>query len=300
LKMPQKSITSFFKNSQNANTKKRSMGDDSEKILEGTKKAKTGKENELESEAAAAVDPEVEAAVAAQVARTPLLDANIGRSWFLALREEFEKPYFAELSTYIEAERKRGPVHPSAKDVFSWTRHTKLNDVKVVILGQDPYHGPGQAHGLSFSVLPGVAQPPSLRNMLKEVAADVGGKTPGHGCLRGWAEQGVLLLNTVLTVRQANANSHRASGWETFTSAVLRAVCAANKGVVLLLWGKHAQDKLADIDTSLHHPLTSVHPSPLSAHRGFLGCRHFSKCNELLLKEGKTPIDWGQLPVPEY
>ncbi|XP_042872292.1 uracil-DNA glycosylase-like [Penaeus japonicus] len=226
------------------------------------------------------------------------LHENIGPSWFTALKSEFSKPYFEKLSSFLEGERKRSTIFPPAEQVYSWTHNCELRDVKVVILGQDPYHGPRQAHGLCFSVQKGVPPPPSLLNMYKELEADIEGfQRPSHGHLIGWAQQGVLLLNACLTVRAHNANSHKDQGWEKFTDAVIKAVSDRNKGVVFLLWGSYAQKKAAVVDKKKHHLLNTTHPSPLSAHRGFLGCKHFSKCNEILKKEGKKTIDWKYLPL---
>ena len=185
-------------------------------------------------------------------------------------------------------------IYPPAKDVFNAFRYTELKDIKVVIIGQDPYHGPNQAHGLCFSVLPGVKTPPSLVNMYKELAQDIPGfEIPDHGYLKSWAEQGVLLLNTVLTVEQGKAHSHaKTTGWETFTDRVIQAVNDHCEGVIFLLWGAHAQKKGKVIDRNRHHVLMAPHPSPLSAHRGFFGCKHFSQANQILLEKGHTPINW--------
>lgn len=214
--------------------------------------------------------------------------------WQDVLGPEKEKPYFQALLDRVEQARVDGKaVFPPAGDVFNALKYTALDEVKVVILGQDPYHGPHQAHGLSFSVLPGVKVPPSLKNIYKELAADISGfQIPEHGHLTAWAQQGVLLLNTVLTVEQGKAHSHAKYGWETFTDAVIEAVNQYGDNVVFLLWGSHAQKKGKYIDTQRHHVLTAPHPSPLSAHRGFLGCRHFSQTNILLQEHGKTPITW--------
>ncbi|ROT63712.1 Uracil-DNA glycosylase [Penaeus vannamei] len=364
------------------------------------------------------------------------LHENIGTSWFSALKTEFSKPYFEKLSLFLDGERKRSTIFPPAEQVYSWTHHCELRDVKVVILGQDPYHGPRQAHGLCFSVQKGVPPPPSNRsqigaclcvdrglrrtektwrprnireitsprylgpqdfaikteffldvwafspirpllrhragsamdtnvdwpsfdayrrhreapsyrgplpknrtpylyvisepllstphqprrrdsrypdkrraryrlpsrrfllNMYKELESDIEGfERPSHGHLIGWAKQGVLLLNACLSVRAHNANSHKDQGWEKFTDSVIKAVSDRNKGVVFLLWGSYAQKKAAVVDKKKHHLLNTTHPSPLSAHRGFLGCKHFSKCNEILKKQGKKPIDWNYLPL---
>ena len=215
-------------------------------------------------------------------------------TWQDALGPQKEAEYFTRLMARIQSEREAGKViYPPQQDVFNALRYTPLESVKVVILGQDPYHGAGQAHGLCFSVLPGVKTPPSLVNIYKELATDIDGFViPEHGTLTSWAEQGVLLLNTVLTVEQGKAHSHAKWGWETFTDAVINAVNRHQQGVVFLLWGSHAQKKGKHIDTSKHHVLSAPHPSPLSAHRGFLGCKHFSQTNQLLTSQNKSPINW--------
>ena len=202
--------------------------------------------------------------------------------------------FFQQLMARIDAERAAGKaIYPPASEVFNALTLTPLDNVKVVILGQDPYHGPGQAHGLCFSVQSGVKTPPSLVNIYKELAQDIEGfHIPEHGNLTAWAEQGVLLLNTVLTVEQGKAHSHAKWGWETFTDAVIKSVNDTQHGVVFLLWGSHAQKKGQNIDTQKHYVLNAPHPSPLSAHRGFLGCRHFSQTNTLLSQQGKTPVNW--------
>ncbi len=202
--------------------------------------------------------------------------------------------FFQQLMARIDAERAAGKaIYPPASEVFNALTLTPLDNVKVVILGQDPYHGPGQAHGLCFSVQSGVKTPPSLVNIYKELAQDIEGfHVPEHGNLTAWAEQGVLLLNTVLTVEQGKAHSHAKWGWETFTDAVIKSVNDTQHGVVFLLWGSHAQKKGQNIDTQKHYVLNAPHPSPLSAHRGFLGCRHFSQTNKLLSQQGKTPVNW--------
>ena len=215
-------------------------------------------------------------------------------TWQDALGPQKEAEYFTRLLARVEAEREAGKViYPPQQDVFNALKYTLLESVKVVILGQDPYHGPDQAHGLCFSVLSGVKTPPSLVNIYKELAADIDGFViPKQGTLTSWAEQGVLLLNTVLTVEQGKAHSHAKWGWETFTDAVIDAVNRHQQGVVFLLWGSHAQKKGMHIDTSKHHVLSAPHPSPLSAHRGFLGCKHFSQTNQLLSSQNKSPINW--------
>ena len=215
-------------------------------------------------------------------------------TWHEVIGREKEQDYFTQTMAYVAEARESGTVvFPPAEDVFNAFRFTELSDVKVVILGQDPYHGPNQAHGLCFSVLPGIKTPPSLVNMYKELAQDIEGfSIPNHGYLKSWADQGVLLLNTVLTVEQGNAHSHAHLGWETFTDRVIEAVNAHTDGVVFLLWGAHARKKGRVIDRARHHVLEAPHPSPLSAHRGFLGCGHFSQTNQFLSEQGKTPIDW--------
>ncbi len=223
-------------------------------------------------------------------------------TWQDALGPQKEAEYFTRLMARIQSEREAGKViYPPQQDVFNALKFTPLESVKVVILGQDPYHGPDQAHGLCFSVLPGVKTPPSLVNIYKELAADIDGFViPKHGTLTRWAEQGVLLLNTVLTVEQGKAHSHAKWGWETFTDAVIDAVNRHQQGVVFLLWGSHAQKKGMHIDTSKHHVLSAPHPSPLSAHRGFLGCKHFSQTNQLLTSQNKSPINWQVINTNRY
>ena len=223
--------------------------------------------------------------------------------WNPLLREEFAKPYWAELQTFVADERSRIEVYPPHEDVFAALHQTPFATVKVLILGQDPYHGPGQAHGLCFSVRPGVATPPSLRNIFSELEADVGVPRPTHGCLNAWTDQGVLLLNTTLTVRAHQAASHQRKGWETFTDQVIRAVNAKPEPVMFVLWGAAARKKTALIDTTRHTVIESVHPSPLSAHNGFFGSRPFSQANAALVAAGQTPVDWslggGEQPAPE-
>ncbi len=215
-------------------------------------------------------------------------------NWQQALGEEKNKAYFTDLMQRIEQARASGKViYPPKADTFNALKFTPLEDVKVVILGQDPYHGAGQAHGLCFSVLPGVKPPPSLNNIYKELSADIPGFTPPeHGDLSAWAEQGVLLLNTVLTVEEGNAHSHAKWGWETFTDAVIDAVNRHTEHTVFMLWGSHAQKKGRQVSSDRHLVLQSPHPSPLSAHRGFLGCRHFSQANNYLQAHGKRPVAW--------
>jgi uracil-DNA glycosylase len=216
-------------------------------------------------------------------------------SWLPALGGETTQPYYQQLYRFISEERRKYKVYPPGEDVFNALHYTPLERVRVVIIGQDPYHEENQAQGLAFSVRPGVAPPPSLVNIFKELHDDVQLRIPNHGCLVPWAEQGVLLLNAVLTVRAHQANSHQGKGWENFTDAVLRAVNARNSRVVFLLWGSYAQRKAEGIDSNRHIVLKAPHPSPLSATRGFFGCRHFSKANAALQSAGLPPIDW-QLP----
>jgi len=213
--------------------------------------------------------------------------------WNPILKEELAKPYWDELQQFVAGERARGEVYPPPEDVFAALHLTTYADTRVLILGQDPYHGPNQAHGLCFSVRHGVRVPPSLQNIHKEMHSDLGLQAPEHGNLESWARDGVLLLNAVLTVRAHEAASHRKHGWETFTDAVIAAVNAKPETVVFLLWGSYARAKKKLIDTSRHVIIESPHPSPLSAHRGFLGSRPFSRANEALIAAGREPVDWG-------
>jgi uracil-DNA glycosylase len=213
-------------------------------------------------------------------------------SWRPHLDPEVAQPYFARLRDFVERERREHEVYPPEGEVFSALKLTPFDRVKVLILGQDPYHGSGQAHGLAFSVRPGVTPPPSLRNVLREVRDDVGCAIPDNGYLVPWAKQGVLLLNAVLTVRAGQPNSHRGKGWERFTDAAIRAVAGRAEPAVFVLWGGYAAKKLALIDTSRHVVIQSVHPSPLSARRGFLGSRPFSRTNAALMRSGQFPVDW--------
>jgi uracil-DNA glycosylase len=215
-------------------------------------------------------------------------------TWTDILGQEKQQPYFQQIMQFVESERAAGKtIYPPKQDVFSAFNLTKLEKVKVVILGQDPYHGPNQAHGLCFSVLPGVKTPPSLANMYKELATDISEFViPQHGFLESWAEQGVMLLNTVLTVEQAKAHSHAKIGWEQFTDIVIQQLSDHCDELVFLLWGSHAQKKGLVIDKQKHHVLNAPHPSPLSAYRGFFGCKHFSQTNNLLRQQNKSPINW--------
>jgi len=215
-------------------------------------------------------------------------------SWLEPLAGEFDQPYMRDLRAFLVAEKKAGKrIFPSGSDFFNAFAHTPLPRVKVVILGQDPYHGEGQAQGLCFSVRAGVRPPPSLKNIFKELHADLGMVVPNHGNLTAWADRGVLLLNSVLSVECGLAASHQGKGWERFTDAAIEVVNRQRAGVVFLLWGAYAQRKGAIIDTDRHCVLKAPHPSPLSAHRGFLGCGHFSAANEYLLSRGESPIDWN-------
>jgi len=217
---------------------------------------------------------------------------SIDESWRNLLSEEFKKPYFNDIGTFVKGEYKRKIVYPKGRDVFNAFNSTPVNKVKVVILGQDPYHGPNQAHGLCFSVLEGVPVPPSLKNIYKEINLDLGIGISKSGFLQKWANQGVFLLNNVLTVEKGKANSHRNCGCEIFTAKVIQRLSEARNGLVFLLWGKSAQEKEKIIDSNRHLILKAPHPSPLSAHTGFLGCKHFSKTNTYLQENKKNPIDW--------
>ena len=213
--------------------------------------------------------------------------------WLDALSDEFKKPYYKQLYSFIKDEYSKSVIYPPSEDIFNALHLTPLDKVKVLVLGQDPYHEPGQAHGLSFSVLPGKADtPPSLVNIYKELSDDLGCYVPNNGYLKKWADQGVLLLNTVLTVRAHQANSHKGRGWEQFTDAIIKAVNEQDRPIVYMLWGKPAQMKKSMLNNPKHLILEAPHPSPLSAYRGFFGCKHFSKCNEFLANNGLSTIDW--------
>ncbi len=221
------------------------------------------------------------------------MDVQIEESWKKELQSEFDKPYFAQIVQFIKQEKAAGKtIFPKGEDMFAAFNTTPFNKIKVVILGQDPYHGPGQAHGLCFSVQKGMIIPPSLKNIYKELAADIGFVPPDHGCLSAWAEQGVFMLNASLTVEQAKPNSHSKIGWATFTDAVIKLISARRENIVFLLWGKFAQAKMLYIDHQKHHILTAAHPSPFSAYNGFYGCKHFSKTNDYLKSFGKEVINW--------
>jgi uracil-DNA glycosylase len=217
----------------------------------------------------------------------------IGDGWTERLGKEFSASYFQALKAFLLEEKAHHRVYPGGREIFRAFALTPFDKVKVVVLGQDPYHGPGQAHGLCFSVPEGVPPPPSLQNIFAELERDLGQRRPSGGDLTPWAEQGVLLLNATLTVRAEQAASHQGKGWERFTDQAIRCLSAERRGLVFLLWGRHAQQKESLIDTQRHHVLKAPHPSPLSAYRGFIGCGHFRTANELLAAQGLPPIDWS-------
>lgn len=217
---------------------------------------------------------------------------QIGNDWDALLADQFQQEYYLTLRKFLAREYRTQKIYPDMYDIFNALRYTPYSDVRAVMLGQDPYHGPGQAHGLCFSVQRGVPQPPSLQNMFKELQNDLGITPPSHGNLTDWTKQGVLLLNTVLTVQESKPNSHKGRGWETFTDRVIELLNEHEKPIVFFLWGANARAKKALITNSRHCILESPHPSPLSAHYGFFGCRHFSKANEFLTSQGEMPIDW--------
>ncbi|MBN2349356.1 MAG: uracil-DNA glycosylase [Bacteroidales bacterium] len=221
------------------------------------------------------------------------MDPQIEASWKEKLKDEFQSQYFSELKEFLIAEKSKYVVYPPGTLIFNAFNNTPFDEVKVVLLGQDPYHGKGQAHGLCFSVPEGIAQPPSLVNIFKELQTDLGIPVPRHGNLEKWANQGVMLLNATLTVRANQAGSHQKQGWEEFTDAVIRKLSHQRAGLVFLLWGKYAQAKEALIDSNKHYILKAAHPSPFSAYNGFFGCRHFSKTNDILNRHGIDAIDWN-------
>ncbi|GAB5411485.1 MAG: uracil-DNA glycosylase [Chlamydiales bacterium] len=219
---------------------------------------------------------------------------KLTKNWYEKLKDEITKPYIVELKKFIDVERQKGTVFPVDSEVFSAFGYTRYEDVKVVIMGQDPYHGPDQAHGLSFSVKPGVALPPSLRNIYKELESDLGIKAPSCGHLVKWAEQGVLMLNATLTVRKGEPRSHYGRGWERFTDSVIEKLCQREDPIVFVLWGRSAKEKCEKILSNSHHAMIcSPHPSPFSAHTGFYGTKPFSKINNILISWNKKPIDWS-------
>lgn len=227
------------------------------------------------------------------LSHTPSTLPDLGPTWLPVLGSEFRSPYMAELKRFLVGERAQHPVFPKGSEIFAAFKHTPFEQVRVVILGQDPYHGPGQAHGLCFSVPQGVPIPPSLQNIFNELVRDLGIARPAHGDLSRWARQGVLLLNATLTVRAHQAGSHQGRGWERLTDSAIKALSERRNGLIFLLWGRHAQQKEGLIDPARHYILKAPHPSPLSAHRGFMGCGHFRQVNELLLAQGHPPIDWN-------
>lgn len=217
---------------------------------------------------------------------------DLGNDWTQILKDEFEKPYYILLREFLRAEYTKYTVYPKMENIFNALRYTSFADTKVVIIGQDPYHGEGQAHGLCFSVQKGIDPPPSLKNMFKELESDIGFKIPNHGELTNWAKQGVLMLNNVLTVREHTPNSHKGKGWEKFTDRVISELNNKKIPVVFLLWGANAKTKAQLITNPIHKKLEAPHPSPLSAYSGFFGCKHFSKANEILKNSGLAPIEW--------
>jgi len=217
---------------------------------------------------------------------------NLGNDWDELLKDEFRKRYYVNLREFLKREYRDFKIYPDMNDIFNALRYTSYSDVKAVILGQDPYHEPGQAHGLCFSVKKGVKRPPSLENIFKELTSDMGVIPPAHGELTSWAKNGVLLLNTVLTVREGAANSHKGQGWEIFTDKVIELLNGREKPIVFMLWGMNARAKAQLLTNPIHKILTCAHPSPLSAHNGFFGCRHFSETNIFLEERGRKPVNW--------
>ena len=220
---------------------------------------------------------------------------KLGNDWDNILADEWSKPYYRQLHDFLKSEYSKTRIYPDMYDIFNALRYTSFENTRAVIIGQDPYHGPGQAHGLCFSVKKGVPLPPSLVNIYKEITDDLGVAMPQHGDLTGWARQGVLLLNTVLTVRAGQPNSHKDKGWEIFTDRVISELDRKETPVVFLRWGANAEKKARVITNPIHKKLITVHPSPLSAYRGFFGCRHFSKANKILSESGQEPIKWDEL-----
>lgn len=217
---------------------------------------------------------------------------HFGNDWDSILADEFQKPYYKQLRAFLKEEYSSYKIFPHMNDIFNALKASSFENTRVVIIGQDPYHGEGQAHGMCFSVKKGVAPPPSLKNIFSELASDVDFKPVSHGELTAWANQGVLLLNTVLTVREGCPNSHKGKGWELFTDRVISELNRKTTPVVFLLWGANAKNKAKIINNPIHHKLETVHPSPLSAYGGFFGCKHFSRCNEILSSSGQQPINW--------
>lgn len=217
---------------------------------------------------------------------------KIEDSWKMVLIEEFNKPYFQNLTQFIKEEKAKKNIYPPGSLIFNAFNSTPFDKVKIVILGQDPYHGAGQAHGLCFSVQKGIKPPPSLVNIYKELHSDIGMPIPSHGCLQDWANQGVFLLNAILTVEANKAASHQNKGWEIFTDSVIEKLSSQRENLVFMLWGNYAKNKINLIDTNKHLVLTAAHPSPFSAYNGFFGCKHFSKANQYLIENGQAPVDW--------
>ncbi len=217
---------------------------------------------------------------------------KIEDSWKMVLIEEFNKPYFQNLTQFIKEEKAKKNIYPPGSLIFNAFNSTPFDKVKIVILGQDPYHGAGQAHGLCFSVQKGIKPPPSLVNIYKELHSDIGMPIPSHGCLQDWANQGVFLLNAILTVEAHKAASHQNKGWEIFTDSVIEKLSSQRENLVFMLWGNYAKNKINLIDTNKHLVLTAAHPSPFSAYNGFFGCKHFSKANQYLIENGQAPVDW--------
>ncbi|MGX4600879.1 uracil-DNA glycosylase [Faecalimicrobium sp. JNUCC 81] len=220
---------------------------------------------------------------------------KLGNDWDILLEDEFKKEYYLNLREFLKVEYSSKVIYPDANNIFEALKHTSYNGTKVLILGQDPYHGEGQAHGLAFSVQKGIQTPPSLLNIYKELQSDLGCFIPNNGYLMPWADQGILLLNTALTVRAHEANSHKDKGWEIFTDSIIKILSGREEPIIFVLWGSNARSKKKLIDNKKHYILESPHPSPLSAYRGFFGCKHFSKINEILKSINKDPIDW-QIP----
>ncbi|CAG2113657.1 unnamed protein product [Medioppia subpectinata] len=286
--MSQRPITSFFKPNQSVKRKLSETQANGDSSDESAKQQKTLQQQSKQSTISTVCD--LSEMIAKQSAKTSALSPNIGHTWFRALRSEFSKPYFQQLSTFLESERNSSTIYPPIEQVFSLTASHLPNYINF-------YNNFNLCLGLAFSVRKGVAAPPSLLNMFKELESDINGfKKPNHGDLTGWANQGVLLLNACLTVKAHNANSHSNKGWEQFTDAVIKWLNSNLSGVVFLLWGSYAQKKGSVINKKKHLVLQSAHPSPLSAYRGFLGCKHFSSANDYLKKNGHKAIDWNDLP----
>ncbi|XP_022195754.1 uracil-DNA glycosylase 2 [Nilaparvata lugens] len=303
----QKSIMNFFQTSSVVG--KRPLSDSSNMSSKKVKNSDitiekdtiTNSEDDLSSQNESNNLNKMRAQIKLLSKKLTIVDSDMGLSWYQALQKEFSKPYFEKLNAFVSQEYNNCTVYPPREKIWTWTKTCSVSQVKVVILGQDPYHNPGQAHGLCFSVPPGVRKPPSLVNMFKEIKNDI---KPEHdefdnGNLEGWAAQGVLLLNAVLTVRENKPNSHQDKGWEQLTTAVIKHLNDNSTGVVFLLWGAYAQKKASFVDAKKHHVLKAAHPSPLSAHKGFFGCQHFSKCNEFLKQQGKSEINWHILTSVE-